>query len=170
MPRHPPCALDNLTNTPANITKNHTAHRLQEVHDMSYELFRQKYSTNQRCSRPLCNSQRPHGHRHTPANQPAATEPPPREHVHPTTHPQQPGRPRGRSSPQDPTVCRRSFTPKRDVVFPLVSRATPHAFPNNPPPEDRRLNGTGEALHPHMRWVRTLAGQPPHPQVFGEAP
>ena len=50
MPRHPPCALDNLTNTPANITKKHSA-----------KLLLEKQQQRTRCSRPLCNSQRPHG-------------------------------------------------------------------------------------------------------------
>jgi hypothetical protein len=69
MPRHPPCALDNLTNTPANITKKHSA-----------KLLLEKQQQRTRCSRPLYNSQRPHGPpRHTPR---ASQERPPAEKTH----------------------------------------------------------------------------------------
>jgi hypothetical protein len=66
VPRHPPCALNNLA-----TQLQHTPHTLRAIPAYTYaESHRSaaRACNQRRCSRPLCSSQRPTGHRpHRPA-------------------------------------------------------------------------------------------------------
>jgi hypothetical protein len=136
VPRHPPCALNNL------------ATQLQQTpHPTGCGPCNQR-----RCSRPLCSSQRTTGHPPAPppptpprARQPAAhrqvsgtrtrtaptrdNQPPTaRTHVHPARGP----------LPQDPTAC-------------LRPRPPPAPFPT--PPPNRETGGTGSRQQPAAELV-----------------
>src|SRR3954466_3359369 len=65
VPRHPPCALNNLTNTLFVLDKTPPIHRRTGA-----------CAGHKRCSRPLCSSQRPTGA--PPRPPPPAPPPPPR--------------------------------------------------------------------------------------------
>lgn len=87
VPRHPPCALSNLTTNHTTTPKG--GHRRSQ----------------KRCSHPLCNSQQTHNHHH---NQPANTQPIPKDQGCRSD----PGNDRPREIPhrcglfsQDPTGC-----------------------------------------------------------------
>ena len=147
MPRHPPCALDNLTNTPANITKKHSA-----------KLLLEKQQQRTRCSRPLYNSQRPHGPpRHTPTGM-AGDDRHQRKHQPPTHGPEDP-QAGGRVVLSGPNSA-------PTLVFPHFLEQ-PHTPSHT---EQTRLVLVGPSTTNAGTDADTRRADHTHPAVFGEAP
>ena len=141
MPRHPPCALDNLTNT--HIKKS-----------------RHKQHRNKRCSRPLYNSQRPHGPPPPPGIHPMTSHDRPCSRQQPRPTPTTGGQ-TARSSPQDPTVCRQPPGPSRRAGLPGVSTFLEQPPPTPTPRYDTRIQAGTRALHHPPEARRTLACEHP---------
>src|SRR3954447_7571435 len=143
MPRHPPCALDNLTNT--HIKKSR--HKCAQKQKMLASTV--QFSTTTRTEAA------PH-----PQAKPAPTVP--RDNTPRTAV-------RGLSS-QDPTVCRQPHHPTAGTGLSGVStssRATP-SHPHTGPTGPAR-GGTG-APHPHHHGAQNIRLRTPPGEVFGEAP
>jgi hypothetical protein len=156
MPRHPPCALDNLTNTPANITK---------------KQFKQnccwKNSNREQDARVHCTILNDHTDHPDTTPQVRASNDRPRENTPPprTAGSHEPAPPsRGQLSSQDPTV-------RRHHGVSTFSRATPHTFPTTHTPKsvDGRYWWGPPPGHRGMDADTRRADHTPH-QAFGEAP
>ena len=152
MPRHPPCALDNLTNTPANITKK------QFKQNCCWKNSNREQDARVHCT--ILNDHTDHPDPR-PRREPAMTAP---EKTHP--HPQQTRpaikagptpRRRGRLSSQDPTV--------RLVRCFHIFSSNPTRLPNHNSPHTWRKPqaGTGEALHPDTGRGRGHSPRRSHP-------
>src|SRR3954453_11768978 len=124
VPRHPPCALNNLTTQqPHRVTTG----RNRQATGRAYTTLSPEFK---RCSRPLCSSQRTTSHRPTTPRRP----PPPSRGGAGATRtgtalnrdnrptPRPPGR-TGGPLPQDPTACLPP-NPPRTTAFPAPPRRT----------------------------------------------
>jgi hypothetical protein len=103
VPRHPPCALSNLTTNHTTTPKG--GHRRSQ----------------KRCSHPLCNSQQTHNHHH---NQPANTQPIPKDQGCRSD----PGNDRPRETPTEWVV----FSGPNRVFTATTNRIPTRPFPTHP--------------------------------------
>ena len=141
VPRHPPCALNNLATQKSHPSTPGRTSMSGPTQTLYYRV--------RRCSRPLCSSQRTTGHRPSAPAEP--TRPAGRPVVRETGRPRQeitdpPGIPRTSPLPQDPTAC-------------LRPDPTPHRFPHPAGPYSQRNHRSGRTGQ-----RSTLELHPRHPQ------
>jgi hypothetical protein len=144
VPRHPPCALDNLTNTHIKKSRHKCAQKQKML--ASTVQFSTTTRTSTHHPAPAENGRRP-----SPRKQPTAET--------------------ARSSPQDPTVCqppnRPQANPRATSVSPLFLEQ-PHS--HTQPTDNQQLSRYSGPSTTSSRSRRTLACTPPPPTVSGEAP
>jgi hypothetical protein len=180
VPRHPPCALNNLATqlqpdpTPpaAAPARPEGARRPRPANTRA--------CNQRRCSRPLCSSQRPTGHR--PLTPPPTPPPAPTTGATTTggtrtrTAPTQSSRPPARTPrpgrgplPQDPTACLPPPPPDDPVPHPLASeravlgagggrRPNWSAFHPRAPPQEPAAPRSRETVTPWARLCTTSTG------------
>ncbi len=173
MPRHPPCALDNLTHTlGANTTKKRP---LPTGNTQQSKLFRQNTAQNKdaRVHCAILNDHTDPNHR-TPNRcrriRTAHKTTPTPSHAAQTTRP-------AAVVPSGPNSVP---TPIRQLMFPHFSRATPHTFPHphhRPHPQHSRASTMtrkrywqGPPPNQPNRPAASATDYRPENQVFGEAP
>ena len=154
MPRHPPCALNNLTNT--HIKKSR--HKCAQKQKMLASTV--QFSTT---TRTATRQPQTRGSRRTIAPRDTQQAPAPR-------------RAQNRLSSQDPTVCcrqprhRSTRAPEfGDSTFLEQRPPTPETESEDSRPEDRARGGT-EALHHQSRRAQNIRLWTRRPMMFGEAP
>ena len=119
MPRHPPCALDNLTNTPTPVTqsssKPKTTHNPRHTRKHSKKDHAWLRSRKKMLASTLHLTTTPADHHQKPPTPGRTSDDCPEKHDHPP-HPHKEGA-RDASSSQDPTVCQRPVSVPWNSLF-----------------------------------------------------
>jgi hypothetical protein len=161
MPRHPPCALDNLTNT--HIKKSRHNKTLQKQKMLASTV---QFSTTTRTTNPPAGTPTNRSNDRTRETHPNPRTTPPRARSEGGRGPGRPLRTQ-QCAPRPP----HTWAGQGKFGVSTFSRATPTRRPPPTPPQGRtagaRLSGPSTTPHPVHG---TVARGHRHPVVFGEAP